>query len=187
MSVKFNGTQQDIQDFLNMLAACMGLEAFLDANGFLTRAAGPPTVQNNAMANAFDNLTGLPTELTITVGKGQADVVGDNFAKREVDVDDLNKFPSPAPANFPNACTRCELLVHILAEYGDALSKGRTMGGQGYKKSHKVGEDAQNEHRAANGQEGRVASQSFKFRYSNGAATSVAITDGNITAVTHQN
>lgn len=194
MSLKLNGTQQNKNDFLAMISRCMGLEVYLAADGTVTRVAGPPTANNAPFVEEFDSLCSSPNALTMTLGRGQADVILDNFAKRELDLDDLDKLPSPAPAGSPNAFTRCEDLLHIIAEYNHALQQGRAKGGQGFKASHQAGLDAQNRLRAANGQQGTIGPNGQTYNpatgegttsYSNGSTTTCTIVDGNITTVTH--
>ncbi len=192
MSLRLNGSQADIEALLRMLGACLGLEIYLAADGTVTRAQGPPTSQSNEITQAFDQMITSANGLTITLGRGQGDVLGDNYAKREIDLDDVGQFPSPAPPGFPDASTRCEFLAHVFAEYNQALQNGHTIGPAGFPAAHQAGIDAQNKHRAANGQSGNVGPQTYDENtkqgtttYSNGATTSTTVSGGNITGVAH--
>ncbi len=194
MTVRLQGIgsngDQHVTTFINMLAACLRLEVFADANGNLRRAAGPPAPAQLPFTDMFDRLTGHTEELTIRVGSGQNDVIGDRYDRREMDVGDLGQYPETPPANKPQLMTRCELLIHILAEYLHALDSGRTTGRRGFSDAHRAGQRAQGRHRAANGQGGRVTSQRGNrartrgtTRYSNGARTTTVIENGNVTDV----
>jgi hypothetical protein len=182
------------RDFVARLAACLGAELTVAGNGRVTRAEGEPDASRRVLVGLFDQLVASPRELTISAGRGQRDVLIDRFERREVDLDDLDQLPEAGTAGNPQIFTRCEALVHILAEYLLALRASRTYGAAGYGDAHRGAFAAQAAHRAANGQRGGPVRQNFEpdggggfVQYEdadgNGFRTDIDITDGNITGV----
>ena len=60
--------------------------------------------------------------------------------------------PAARSAADPSATTRCEVLVHVIAEYAFALRAGTSKCRVGFHKAHKAGLRAQAAYRRANGQ-----------------------------------
>jgi hypothetical protein len=58
-------------------------------------------------------------------------------------VEHLEAFPESPPADHPSAATRCEALIHILAEYGAAFRDKHTTCEDGFAQYHKKGVEAQ--------------------------------------------
>ena len=60
-------------------------------------------------------------KITADLGRSQPGVIGDAFATNQVDLDDLEKWPSRAGKDHPNQFTRNEAMVHFLSERQNAL------------------------------------------------------------------
>jgi len=191
LTLKLSGSQADIDSFLDMLSECSGFDVFLDGSGNVDRSPGPPSPASNIpFGEALDELLNNPNELTIKLDRSSGNVLVDRFCWREIDLDDLDKFPLEPSSDQPSIMTRCEVLIHIIVEYNHALNEGRTECNTGREDAHKAGLIAQEKHRTAIGQpEGEIHSQvlgwpDFAYtEYCNGARTVRKRKEGNVTGV----
>lgn len=192
MPVTVKGTPTDLGDLAAMLGACAGRKVSIDAtSGRISREAGDPPASGKPMIDRIDNLVGATENLVITVGRNQAGITLDSFSRREINLSDVEKFPASPPAGSPSATTRCEVLIHILAEYKQAMHAGRLTGPEGFPEAHQAGYDAQTEWRKAAGQEGPCHGNTFEppnkgvGSYCNGSKTTVTLDElGHIMGVT---
>jgi hypothetical protein len=83
------------------------------------------------------------------VGRNQPGVIGDSFATNEIDLDDLEAFPTAAPEDHSNQVTRNELMVHFLTERQNALASANP---NDFGPAHSHGIDMQNQYRAERNQ-----------------------------------
>jgi hypothetical protein len=75
--------------------------------------------------------------------------------KQDVDVEDLEGLPEEPPAAHPWATTRCQDIIHWLAEaFHGAKNAGKAEGK--FKPCHEIGLKAENDMRADKGQKGKV-------------------------------
>lgn len=146
-----------VRDFVNMLRRCSGLDLRLNAQGDITEgttAGNPPAARRAAVAGAIRTILASNRRLIIKVRRAarRGDPIIDDYCKRKIILDHIDAFPQTPPAGNPGATTRCEVLVHVIAEYAFALRAGTVKCRKGFKNAHKAGLRAQAAYRAANGQ-----------------------------------
>lgn len=205
-----SGSANDIQDFLDMLEACSCKELGLDMNGgvvILGSADGlfdKPVDDGDLWENASETSMEVICEaiegaadLNINVGRGQPGVIVDRFrgdGNGDVDVGDLEQFPESPPAFSGNCSTRCQSIVHILAEYQRAATNGiPAVGGAGTRRdfndAHAHAIDVENQHREQTGQTTSVTTTPFRppnggaFVYNDGTEEIARFMGGNITSI----
>ena len=159
LRVQGEGTNptQAARDFVNMLRRCSGLDLRLNAQGDITEGAtagNPPAADKAAMAGALRTIIGSNRRLIIKVRRAarRGDPIIDDYCKRKIILDHIDAFPQTPTAADPSATTRCEVLVHVIAEYAFALTAGSVKCRKGFNNAHRAGLLAQAAYRAANGQ-----------------------------------
>ncbi len=101
----------------------------------------------------------------------------DGFCDRLIIVEHLEAFPENPPDDHPSATTRCEALIHILAEYLAAVQDGHPHCDENFMAYHKKGVEAQTALRKARKQCAAKQNVEVKGRlemqHCNGTATFV--------------
>lgn len=192
MPVLFSGTQANRDAFARMLSECTGTTVTIGRDGRISRTPGG-NANARPLLDVLDNLIGAAESLIITVTRSPRDetVVCDSYGTRTIDLDDLDQFDVTPPAGSPHATTRCEVIIHILAEYKFALHRGQLTGAAGFDDAHNEGVAAQTRWRTAQGQAGPahgnvLTGLTLTFHYCNGATTVVTFDEtGRITDITH--
>jgi hypothetical protein len=108
------------------------------------------------------------------VGRSQPGVIGDSFASNEIDLDDLDQWPSRAPDAHPDQFTRNEAIVHFLSERQHALASANPAD---FGPAHTHGIEVQNQYRAERGQ-AAVTSQIGAVNPDGSITATVAIEGG---------
>lgn len=153
LQLQGQGGQDDVRSFVDILARCTGKKISV-SNGVVTRSNGAADPATQPLLDELDKLIKDDKTLVIKVRKKarRNDPVVDGFCLRLVVVEHLLAFPESPPADNPSAATRCEALIHILAEYGAALRDNYTACTEGFAPYHKKGIDAQTALRKTRGQ-----------------------------------
>jgi hypothetical protein len=178
MPVTFAGSAADLGTLAAMLSECTGATVRIDAaTGRLSRDVGG-RASAQPLLDVLDNLIGAAENLRISVGRNQPGVGFDSYATRTIDLDDLERLSPTTPGAAPTATTRCEALIHILAEYKFALHKGNLIGDAGFDDAHAEGLAAQTRWRTANGQAGpahgnTLVGRTLTFYYCDGSTTEI--------------
>ncbi len=143
------------EQFLRETSSAMGIPVYLDGNGNLQRAAGPPALGRVEAIAAMDAAIFQPETISVklryasTAGSGAA---VDAFSSRSIFPEDLARFPKDAAVTDPEAVTQGELLTHVFSEYGWAAAHGG-FNDLNFRSAHNViAFDAQNAFRTSNGQ-----------------------------------
>jgi hypothetical protein len=181
MAVTFEGSAADLASFADMLSHCAGRHVAIDAAGRMARDPGNPPAAGQPLIDVLDNLIGAAENLVIHIGRHQHGVLFDSYPRRTIDLDDIEAFPPTPPPFAPGATTRCELLIHVLAEYKHAMHAGHLAGHgrEGYDAAHAAGTAAQSALRSAAGQAGAAHGQDVipgkdhiaAFRHCDGSRT----------------
>jgi hypothetical protein len=178
MPVTFSGSAADLGTLAQMLSECTGTTVQIDAaTGRMSRTAGG-RASAQSLLDVLDNLIGAAENLRVSVGRSQFGVGFDSYAKRTIDLDDLERLSPTRPDAAPSATTRCEVLIHIFAEYKFALHKGNLTGDAGFEEAHAAGVAAQTTWRMANGQAGPAHGNVL-----DGATLTFYYCDGSMTVV----
>jgi hypothetical protein len=127
--VTITGSPADVAAFVQMLA-----------NAAMSTNAG-----GLAIVNAFRD-TAHP--ITMDVGRSQPNVIVDNFATNQVDLNDLDALPPSPRAAHPNETAQDEMIVHFIEERHSAAASGNPDFGP----AHQDGINAQNAMRSERGQ-----------------------------------
>ena len=149
---------QAARDFVSMLRRCSGLDLRLNADGDITEgttSGNPPTADKATMAEAVRTIMRSDNRLVIKVRRDarRGDPIIDDYCQRRIILDHIDTFPQTPPAADPSATTRCEVLVHVMAEYAFAFTAGSVKCRKGFRNAHRAGMRAQAAYREANGQE----------------------------------
>jgi hypothetical protein len=161
-SITITGTPADVATFVGMLTHDLGA-----------------TAAGRANLLAVVNDTGHPT--TYLVGRNQPGVLVDAFNTNQVDLSDLEQFPTTPPAGHPNTATRGEVINHFLTERNDDANFGAGRGANRFGPAHQQGINAQNSIRNELGQSPATSNapagtdaagnQLINLNYADGTAT----------------
>lgn len=145
LQISGQGGKDDIQSFIDIVGKCTGKSIHVSADGILTRDNGKADPDTQPLLDQLDQLINDKSKFVIKVRHKakKDDPVVDGFCLRLVVVEHLEAFPEDPPADHPSAATRCEALIHILAEYGAAFRDGYDQCDRNFAKYHQKGLDAQ--------------------------------------------
>jgi hypothetical protein len=154
MALQLRGNAADIKSFVDILGKCVGKSINVDGDGILTYTNGTIDSAKQPLLAEMDRIIKEKKKLEIKVRRKaeKDDPVVDGFCRRLVIVSHIEAFPESPPADHPSAVTRCETIIHILAEYGAAFRDGYTACTDGFQPYHQKGVDAQTALRKTLGQ-----------------------------------
>lgn len=165
-SMTITGSPADAATFVGMLTREMGMTAA--GRGHLLRVV---------------NDTAHPT--TYLVGRNQPGVFVDSFNGNEVDLSDIEAYPSTPPGANPNMPTQGEHVTHFVVERNDDANNNA-----GFGPAHQAGTNAHNDVRTELGQSPETSATSTPtgdvvFNYADGTSTTTHLnSNGDITGIT---
>jgi len=146
-------------DLARMIAKCACVEAVVGASGnvSISEPLRLPEGCSKTFNSLLKNIIDSRNDVEVTTVHGD-DICVDAFnggGRQSADVEDFEGLPeNPAPGH-PNATTRCQILIHMLAEaFHGANNAGKPEGNYG--PSHDAGKQAENSYREDKGQTGNV-------------------------------
>jgi hypothetical protein len=151
MPLQISGDVAMVRRFRDQLAKCAGGKLKLDPKtGFTVwdNAGNSPPTPASPFSEALDGaIQSRKVTLIKLAAKPPADAKDvrwvDLYCERTVYLDHVDALPEDPPADAPQATTRCEALIHILAEYTSAVENGDTSCTNGFEGNHREGLKAQ--------------------------------------------